>query len=489
MFFRSFLFIVFLFKFTLFASVEINIPNTVVKGEPLIFSITIFGNDIKFPNLSLIDGNVVQEISSSSSTNIINGKFTRQIKKLYSLYPSQNVNFPSFEFEVNSQKIYSKQKKVLISNPTKTISDTFDLEIKNSKNEVYVGENFILTLVFKYKKYSQIVDLSFEQPNFENFWFKQLNETKKYDDGDYIVQELNFLLSPLKEGILEISPIKIQVQLIDPSRDSFLMYTNGVLNKSIYSNSLKITSKKLPLGIDLIGDFDIKSTIDKSSIKKGEAVSYKLVINGIGNIDDIKDIKLNLDEATIYENKPEIKTSFKNGNYVGIYEKVFSIVPSKNIVIPAIELKYFNKEKNKIIVKKTESFNLIVDEFEVSNVSNKLEKALNNDENKQVIKVIEKSSLKDNILYFCLGIIVTLLILCLYWYVINSKKQKALNEMPLVKKVKSCKTKNELFKVLVKFINKNERLDELIFKLEKSEDIINIKKDIISLLKHIDIKR
>lgn len=486
---RSFILILLIFTVNLFANVQISIPNSVVKGEPLVFSISVYGNSLKFPNLSLIDGNSVQEISSTSSTNIINGKITKQIKKLYSLYPTSNVKFPSLTFEVDSQKFYTKEKEVVLLNPEKTKSNIFDLEIISEKNEVYVGESFILKLVFKYKKYSQIVDLSFEQPNFQNFWFKQLNETKKYEENDYVVQELNFLLFPLKKGLLEISPLKIQAQVIDASKDSYSLFSRASSNVNIYSNSLSIKSKKLPDGVDLVGNFNIRATVDKKDIKKGESISYRVEIDGVGNIDDVKDIKLNIPDATVYENKPEIKSSFKNNSYGGTYIKVFSIIPNKSITIPSVKLKYFNKEDSEVIVKNSENYTIKVKDIQVSSSYTKLEKAVKNDESKQVIKVVEKSSLKNNILYFSLGIIVTLLILGLYWYVINSKKQKVLDDISLVKKVKSSKTKDELLKTLAVYININQKLDELIFKLEKSEDIKDIKKEIISLLKHIDIKR
>lgn len=486
---RSFLLFIF-FSLSLLANVEVSIPNSIIKGEALIFSVKVSGNKIKFPDLTSIDGNSVQEISSSSSTNIINGEITKQIKKIYTLYPNKSVKFPSLQFEIDSKKFYTNEKEVTLNLPTKTKSDIFELTIKSNKNEIFVGEDFVLTLIFKYKKNAQIVDLAFEQPRFDNFWFKQLNKTKKYEEGEFIVQELNFLLIPLKEGELEVSPLKIQAQVISAHQSSYSLFSRGADNQTIYSNSLKINSKVLPSNIDLIGSFNIEALVDKTNIKRGEPVSYKLKIVGIGNIDDLKDIKLDIPNATIYENKPVIKTSLTSENrYAGEYTKSFSIIPSESLEIPSISIRYFDKVENKVVEKKTKKFNIEIEEIELKKQNVQLQKAVKKEETKQVIKVIEKTSIKQNILYFCLGIIVTLLILGLYWYVINSKKEKALDDKPLIKKVKASKNKDELFKLLVKYVNQDKELDELIFKLEKSEDIKNIKKSIISLLKHIDIKR
>ncbi|MGE3591243.1 MAG: hypothetical protein AB7G52_01950, partial [Arcobacter sp.] len=72
--------IFFLFQFfilSLLANVNLYLNEKVILGEPLVFTIEISGEKVKFPDLSLIDGNVVQEISSSISTNIINGTVSK----------------------------------------------------------------------------------------------------------------------------------------------------------------------------------------------------------------------------------------------------------------------------------------------------------------------------------------------------------------------------------------------------------------------------
>lgn len=475
--------------FSVFANVQLSVPNSIIKGEPLVFSLTASGNDITLPNLSNIDGHATQEISSSTSTRIINGEISKVIKKIYSLYPNKDIHFPTFEFIIDSSKFYTEEKTVFIKTPEKTNSDFFDLTLIANKKELFVGEDLILTLVFKYKKNSQIVDLSFEQPQFDDFWYKQLNDTKKYEENEFVVQELKFLLFPLKSGKLKINPLNIKAKIIDPRRDNFRLFSSGTSNINIYSNKIDLNVKTLPKNVNLVGEYDIKATVDKTEIKAGEAVSYKLEINGIGNIDDIEEIKLDIKDVIIYENKADIKSSINKNKYFGSYSKVFSIVPNSSFIIPSITLKYYDKQLEKVIEKSTDEFRIKVKDEIIKNSSVKLEKSTIKVKKDIEQKIIVKSSLEDKILYFLFGIISTLLILGLYLYVINSRKKKALNDLPLVKRVNNSKTKDELFKVLVVYIKINSQLDELIFRLEKSEDISQIKKDIIKLLKQIDIKR
>lgn len=478
-----------LFLISLFANIQLNIPANVISGEPIIFSIEANGNDIQFPNITSINGNVTQELSSSSSTNIINSSIVKRIKKTYSFYSSTNVLFPSLEFIIDGKNIQTKEQEIKIVNASKTKSKFFDLSISPSNSDLYVGENFILTLVFKYNKEVQLLDLAFENPDFGNFWSKQLDNSRKYEEGNFLIQEVKFLLFPLKDGLLKINPLKIRAQVLDSNRNSFSLFSNNTKSIMIYSNELNFDIKKLPNNINLIGDFDIHANIDKNKINKGDAISYKLEIVGYGNIDDIENKTININDATIYDNKADVKTRFKDNKYFGKYSKTFSIIPNKSLIIPSISLSYFDKNKNKIINKKTKEFAIEV--LNNDSISSKVEKLQKKEIikkiEKQVIKTIEIKSIKDRVIFFCLGVFLTLLILCLYFYVIKYNKKKDFKNIPLLKQVNKTKNKNELLKLLSVYIKINPDLDALIYLLEKDNDFILIKKDIIKILKKINL--
>ena len=481
----KYIFILQLFILNLFANVTVSLEDSFFKNEPYIFTIEVSGKEIKTPDLSIIDSNI-QEISSSISTNIINSKISKSIKKSYSFYPNSDFIFPSLKFVIDGKEYKTQEKKVVLKEITQTKSDDFSLDISINKNEVFVGENFILTLTFKFKIDKQIVGLSLAKPDFKDFWYKQLDGQKEYEKNDFKFIEINFLMTPLKEGNLVINPLLIQLQLLEENLRSFFSSTQVL---KIYSNKLDLEIKKLPDNVELIGDFDISSSIGKQTINQGEAISYKLKISGIGNIDDIPDIKLPIENATIYENKPEIKTEVKDGNYSGVYEKVFSIIPNKSLVIPSIKLEYFDKNKEEIIIKQTDSFEIKV--LEVKKQKEVfLEKQVDiqdkNSSSNETIKVVEINSVTDRILFFTLGVIVSVLIISLYFYVITSRRKKE-ELKPLSKKVKESKTKDELIKILAIYIKKDPKLDELIFKVEKDEDFKTLKKEIIKILKELNL--
>ncbi len=477
-----------LFNVTVFANVILHAPNTFVKGEAYIFKFEVIGKSIEFPNFNKIDGFIVQDLGTSRSLQIINGNYTEKLSKTYKIEPTKDFIIPSFKFYIDGKENISQKKEVSQEEIKKTNSNYFELTLKSSNSEPYVGEDLIVTLVFKYKRGLQITNLGFEEPHFDNFWYKRVDSSnKKYEDNGYIVQELDFLLFPQKSGELNISPLKVDVEMVDIKNPSsnFGFFTNASKLEKIYSNNLKFNVKELPKGINLIGEFDINATVEKENIKEGEAVSYKLDIKGFGNFDDIQDFKLNINDATIYDNKPTIKTKYENNRYEGTYLKSYSIIPNKSIQIPSITLKYFSKKEKRVIEKKTKSFKIELENKKEEKVI--LEKAVIKPEIKKEVIVQKHIDNKSKITYFLLGALTSVLIFCLYNYIKIKKENKKNEDIPLVNIVKKTKSKEELLKTLLPYLKKDSLLDDLIYKCETKIDFKILKKEIINLLKNIKI--
>lgn len=485
--FRFFLILIF-FNLSLYAGVKLHAPDSFIKGESYIFKFEAIGSSVKFPKITKIDNYLVEDLGTSRSLQIINGNYDEKLSKTYRIIPTKDFIIPSFSFTVNDEEIQSKEKKVIAKKIVKTDSNRFDLTLKPSKTSMFVGEDLIVKLIFKYKRGLQITNLGFEKPHFENFWYKRIdNSSRRYEDNGYVIQELDFLLFPQKSGELTIDSLRVDVQLVDTSNSSGTFGFFSAVPKivKVYSNELKLKVNALPQDITLIGEFNINTNVDKLKIKQGESVSYRLDIDGIGNFDDIEDIKLDIENVTIYDNKPEIKTKYSSLGYEGKYSKIYSIIPNKTMEIPSISFKYFSKKEKKVIEKKTKTYRIEVINEKIEKVV--LEKAKEKIEPKKEVIVKKESSFEEKLTYFIFGIITTLLIIGLYMYAKVLKSKKKNEDIPLIKLVKKTKSKEDLMRVLIPYIKSNSSLDELIYQCEGDKDFKVLKNEIISLLKNIEI--
>ncbi len=469
----------------LFSSVNIKAAKTFMPNENMYFEIEAFGKDVSFPKITKIQELSVQKAGQSKSISNINGRISTKITKRYFIRPQKDFIIPSFSILIDG--VYEKTKVLHIKKQklTKTKSDYFDLNISLEEKTLFVGEQSVLTMSFKYKEGLQIINSSLSNVDFKNFWFKTMDAKKAYKKDGYIVQDLKYILFPQKEGILKIEPLRVDLSLLDANSNEFFSFRREAKIVNIYSNSLEVEVKKLKGNAVLIGDFSITSSIDKNEIKEGEAVSFKLNIEGFGNIDDLEDIKLDIKDTTIYENKAKISSKIINDLYFAKYEKTFSILAKRDFIIPSIKLRYFDEKLQKILIKETKSFKIKVKAKVQKEI--KLEKSINistavkNDlQNKEIFI---KSSLFTKSLYFIMGIIFTLLTIGLYFYVINKSNKK--QDLPIIIKIKKASCKKDLLKCLFPYLSKNEKLDSLIFDIEKTDNknLSSLKKEIIEILK------
>lgn len=460
----------------LYSQVTLKAPQIFALGEEVSFFISASGEKIKFPSINNIDGIVVQKTGTSSNIRIVNGIKSQSITQVYRFYPTTDINIPSFEVLVDGKIEQTLQHKILLKEIAKTKSNDFDLSIKLNKDKIFVGEEVVLTMIFKYKKDIKLYDLQFTLPSFENFWSKEINTNSKSTDNLYVVQELNFLLFPQKSGNLQIDPFQI-IAVLPYLNTGMNFFRTNTKNKKIYSNKLNINVMPLPKNITLVGDFKIKTNIDKNSIKIGEAVSLQLEISGRGNIDDLEEFTLDIQNATIYDNKSTKDFNIVDGKYGGIYKKSYSIVASDDFVIPSITLQYFDKTINKVKTIKTKSYNIKVkgDELKQQKLEVKIKPTVIN-------KIIETSD-NQKIIFFFIGLVSGMLILIVYRLIKNKPANK--QDIHFLQSIKHCSTQEELLKQIAPYVNIDKNLDDLIYQIESSSslNLKKIKKEIIDVFK------
>lgn len=480
---KLFIVSLFLIYSTLHAKVTLKAPDSFYSGDSVVFAISASGNDIEFPNITHINNYTLQNGGKSSQTSIINGQRSQSITKRYIFYPTSDVTIPSFSIKVdgNIEKTQSKIIKKL--KVEKTNSKLYSLDIKTDKTNAYLGEEIKFELVFKYREDLQIAGLDFVKPSFDGFWAKELKSQKPISKNGYIEQRIRFILFAQKSGSLNIEPLKIIVNTIDNRYGNYSFFSSGATRSTpIYSNNLTLNIKPLPQDIKLIGNFSIETSIDKQNIDKGSAVSYKLTIKGRGNIDDIEELKLPLNDVTIYDNPSKKDFNIVNNNYGGVYQKSYSIVSNKDFIIPSVEIKYFDIASKQVKTIKTKSYNIKVNGKEKKDTTLEIKQPIKQIETKTIEKVITTSD-NQKIIWFLIGISIGIFIS--FIFIKYQYSAKRIVEHDIEKNIKKAKSKDQLLKILISYIDIDKELDKIILSLDSNDEvnIKNIKNEIIKIVK------
>ena len=388
----------------LFGGVSASVDQRVVElGDSVVLTLSSTFDGTIFPMVDDIGGVDVLSSSNSTSISYINGRQSYVKKLLLTFSPTQDMTIPSFTIRAKNKNyktspIKIKVVKNKISNQN---SSDFIYTMSVDKKSAYRLEAINLSLKFKRLKSATLLDLEFYEPKFDSFWFKKLEDEKSYEEGEYIVHELKYVLYPQKSGIITLSPNHIKLAIPKPSRDAFGYIINIPKYKKIYTNNLTIDVKPLPKGVKLVGNYTLKAKISAKKAKSGEAIKYKLIIKGDGNFDDIEKFSIDIPDATVYSDKPVKKQSFSNGKIASSFVQTFAIISDKSYTIPEFKLKYFDPTSMQIKSIKTKPVPITITDSKDS-IVNISQKGINNS------ALVVKNLWQDRLLFFSMGVLFAL---------------------------------------------------------------------------------
>lgn len=363
-------------------------PSVVNVGDQftVMWTVNSGGGEFSAPAFNGFYKLMGPQTSYSSSTQIINGKMSNQTSYSYVYYlqavkegkfvigpavftlKNKSYSSDSLHIEVigsTSQKQAGPQGNNNAENEPEVESSGRDLFINLSVNrrEIYIGEPVVASVKIysrvniagineiKYPSFNSFLKSDIDTPPLTSLRQENVNGTI-YGSG--VIQQ--FLLYPQVTGEISIDPVQISVLVQQKSRgesdpffgDFFSSYQT--VPKAAASMPVKIKVKPLP-GVQppdfsgVVGKLDLKATLSKESVDVNDAINFKIVISGNGNlkIASAPVMKLSPD-IEVYD--PKITDELKNGQNGTTGQKSFEylMIPRHNgdFTIPPITYSYFN---------------------------------------------------------------------------------------------------------------------------------------------------
>lgn len=350
--------------------------------------------------------------SSSSSIQIINNQVTRSFSYTftYNLVAMQEGNFTiqpakaraggkqyssnaiTIRVRPASQQPSGSQPQQQQGGQASGTVGSKDLFIRASvdKSSPFMGEQVIVT----YKLYTrvQVSNYQIEQsPSTTGFWVEELSKDNsrlvQYNDvidgQQYTVAEIRKVaLFPQRAGTLRIEPLQVEVvarvqqqsqqrRTGDPFFDSFFndpffssRWQN--VNQSLRSNALEINVKPLPVQnrpsdfSGAVGDFTIRTTVDKTELAANEPINLKVVISGKGNVRLIDKLNFQFPPAfEVYDPKISTDVQVSQSGVSGTRTLEYLIIPRSagNYTIKPVVFSYFHPVREGYVSLNTPEFN------------------------------------------------------------------------------------------------------------------------------------
>jgi hypothetical protein len=481
--------------------------NPVAVGEEFRIDFTLNGEGESFnpPNLNGLRKISGPNQSSNSSMQIINGKISRSKTTTYSYYVTA---LKEGELTIKEASITSNGKivrsKAGVMNVTKAnpkaktnsynIAENVFVKTSVNKNNIYQGEQIVVS----YKLYSKInlTDINISSiPELNGFWKEEV-ETKStaklevIDGVRHNVWEISrFILTPQKSGKLNVDPMNINVTVQikkqrnrrDPFGDPFGMFGSYQnIEEEIQSENIKINVKDLPEGAPenfngAVGQFELKSSVDKKTADANEAINYKLTLSGNGNIHLIDNIPVNFPaNFESYDPQKKDKTFNTKNGIAGKIEFEHLLIPryKGEYSIDGVSFSYFNPRSKTYKTITTESLVINVLKGENNENAYVTSEELKNSNSKGFISIKETTELSSidkssfNQWLFIALMLIPLLVVIIYLIFLFIEERK--NRNPILRKYrKSLTFAQKRLKKAQKHLENDEK--ELFFEeIEKS---------------------
>ncbi|EDZ61526.1 BatD-like protein [Sulfurimonas gotlandica GD1] len=429
------------------ASVKATVDATSIEvGEMVTYSLHLSGVDVDRPTILSLCGTDVISTSSQTSIEMINGDITRKNILSYKFMPQKSCVIEPIEVTIDSKVEKSNSVEIKVGEIVANKDADFILTLETPTKEVYVGEPFEVTLLFKQKSDAEAVDSKFIPPELKGFWIKGESQPQRSQDGKYSVSKVIYTMAAQRVGKLDISKAQIRIASRAHVRDSWGSWIPKIKWRTYYSNELNIDVKALPGGVDLVGNFSINATADKSEINPSEALNITIEVLGNGNLEDIKSFKPYIDGVNIFDEKIVV-----NGNK--LTQKMAFVAESDFVVAPFV-LKYFDPITKEI---KTVSTNEI--SIKVKNAKPKEELTIKREEvePKEVVQTVNFSISNLWIaIIFIVGLASGVLIMLLKpWTILKKEKNISIKD-PKTLLIKLFPYRNdEEVQIIIDILEKN----------------------------------
>lgn len=484
----------------------VDAPSSVAVGQKFKVAFILSngkGEDIKLPEfegMTMLYGPARSQISQISN---INGKTTSTKSETYTYtfsaskegsytIPSVTITSDGKKYTTNPHSIKVLPKDKASSNNQvntpyanrNTEEEKVFVRMILSKSSVYEQEPILATFKI-YTKGADFID-SYGVPKFENFTSQEIPvndlkpELEHYNGENYNVKTVSkFILYPQKTGKIEIPKCSYDVLV----RVSRLMQDFWGVPRPVYLNqemnlSTAVTTvdvKPLPENkpasfANAVGkNIKVKSSISTTKSKVNEAITYKLVISGNGNIKYVKNPEIKFPaDFEVYDPQVDVYAESTNTGVEGWKKLEYVIIPRSagNFKIPAIEFSYFDLTTNSYKTVTAEGYELNIEKGALNQSTTVADYT-----NKEDLKVLAKDIryLKTNdfelvkeakpifgSLLYWLSYIVPLLIFVLY-IVVNRKKAQLRSNSELFKNKKANKEASKRLKSARKYLKTHNK--------------------------------
>ncbi|PCJ20339.1 MAG: hypothetical protein COB02_04710 [Candidatus Cloacimonadota bacterium] len=359
------------------ASLNLKADQTLIPMGGEVEVQFIFEGLSSSPNLGSLDIEGFHTIARSTSTSVqfINGKKSESATITLQLRPKTTgrLTIGPYELTYNKQKLRSNQLVIIVDSSAlnKSNKKSIFIEASLDKKVLVSGEQTLYRVkIYRPADKTNFSQMSFSLPDTSDVILEEKKSTQKDYQKNikgklHQVTEVIIPLFALKSGSFNIPPASVTYYIKSATQrrrrrsffDSFFddnLFGGRGTKKQAWSEGLKLEVDEIKLlkpknFSGLIGQFNIEQTLSHKDITTDDSLTLKLKVTGIGNLNDLREILVEIEGFKIYpDGEGDLQErKGQNGLLGGIKEFSYALVPNKakSAKIGPFKLTYFDSDK------------------------------------------------------------------------------------------------------------------------------------------------
>jgi len=352
------------------------------------FSINAKGDDFIPP--SLVNFHILSGPSQgfSESYSIINGKTNKEIKTTisYNIQAKKEGKYiigPA-SVQINNKTIKSKrveivvEKSIIKENKSTDNEKQVFIKLQINKSKIFIGEQISAISKIYIKNGVNIQNTEVSPITYDGFWEDEVKvntnkQQREIIDGIAytVIKFRHSVLTTQKSGDIIIPSSEMNISILTKGKligyDFFNrpQYETILRSESLTSSPKKIKVKELPKPEPknfygtVSEKFTINTHVDRTNLKTSEAISFKLIFRGKGNINMLNPFEIKFPSSfEVFDPTITDKTYVGNNNTNGTKTFEYILIPREkgNFTIPEIKFSYFNPKTEKYVKLNTKEY-------------------------------------------------------------------------------------------------------------------------------------
>ncbi len=251
------------------------------------------------------------------------------------------------------------------------------------KTTAYVGEE--IEVHYELITQADVQGLEFvEPPKFPGFWAEDLEKPERPKGRQEVYEGrrvtrftlLKKLISGLTPGPATLPTASIRVGIrspVDPFEDPFAWMEPRQIQLNTKPIEIKVLAVPgVPSFAGPVGRFELTASVNRGSVKSGEAVNLKVRLAGSGNLRTATDPpKVEIAGARVYPPTTKMGPSRVKGATGSSIDWEFVVIPESagSLTVPSIRLNVFDPAERRVIAKATAPIRVDVEGTQVATAS------------------------------------------------------------------------------------------------------------------------